>query len=94
MFSGESQGANWKTVKEASKILGISQRTIERKIRKAEIPTYSSPSGRRFVWITELQQKESDLNICLEKITEAIEGLQRGQQAIIENMKVEVPNDL
>ena len=94
MFSGESQGANWKTVKEAAKILGLSKRTIERKIRKAEIPTYSSPSGRRFVWVTEFQQKESDLNISLERMTEAIEEIKEGQRSIIESISLEVTDDI
>ena len=94
MFSGESQGVHWKTVKEAAKILGYTKRTIERKVRRGELPTYSSPSGRRFVWTTEFQRRESDLSISLEKMTEAIEEIKEGQRAIIESMGLEVSDDV
>ena len=94
MFSGESQGSHWKTVKQAAKILGYTKRTIERKVRRGELPTYSSPSGRRFVWVTEFQQRESDLAISLEKMTLAIEEIKEGQRAIIEAMGLEATDEV
>ena len=59
MFSGRRQRENWKTVSEASKILRVSKRTIERRVKTGVAPSYCTTTGKRYVWVSEFEQREN-----------------------------------